>query len=210
MIRSLILKYKWKLFWKFRSLSTAKKYIDNTKLEHRATFVNILSKYKMKSLLEIGCGNGANIWVIQNQYNNNDVSYTGVDISPAAIELAKSREYDNKNVEFYKDDAIEFLKKSDTLYDVILVDAVLMYMTESEVKKILNILYQKGKLIILSELASSSVMELNENGFIHNYEKILTEVNMQFQKSKPKRTDPLWKMYGCIFVIQNGAYGNIG
>jgi SAM-dependent methyltransferase len=203
-IKKVILKYKWKLFWIFRKISAAVKHLNNVSLLHRISFVDIINKLDVKKILEIGCGNGANIWLLQENLNNTSISFYGIDISSAAVETAKSRNYKfPNNVFFEKNGGLSYLIKSSLTYDVILFDAVLMYMTEKEVLKLILRASGFTKYIIMHELTTHSKQsELNNNGFIHNYDMLLSKVpNQNYYKIKSKRIENIWGICGYTYVI---------
>lgn len=61
--------------------------------------------YSMKPVIDLGCGDG----MFANVCKEYGVRYhCGVDISPEAIEIAKSR---NLGLDFYQEDALHFIRK---------------------------------------------------------------------------------------------------
>jgi 2-polyprenyl-3-methyl-5-hydroxy-6-metoxy-1,4-benzoquinol methylase len=204
-MKKIILKYKWKLFWIFRRISSANKHLNNVNLVHRTSFVDIINKLEVEKILEIGCGNGANIWLLQEILNNTNLSFYGIDISSAAIEVAQNRLYKYpSNVYFEKDDCISFLFNSTSNFDLILADAVLMYLSYSEVLTILKKISKCSNFLILHELSSnSSESIINTNGFIHNYDKIFEEFpDALVVKSKSLRIENIWGKYGYTFFVR--------
>jgi ubiquinone/menaquinone biosynthesis C-methylase UbiE len=74
-----------------------------------------INNIQANEICEVGCGSGE----ILNQMNNNyssKASYTGYDISPYAIDIAKQREKDN--IHFFHED---FILSQNTKFDAILV-----------------------------------------------------------------------------------------
>src|SRR5215470_11753217 len=71
----------------------------------RTMLKNQDTRYRAVSILEIGCGGGDNLRVINNycQKRNIRVQLAGVDINPHCIEFAKSRK-ENAGIEFYTSD----------------------------------------------------------------------------------------------------------
>ena len=101
----LLTKFKWKLFWFFRKKSEAKKYLDNTDLVHRIVIADVVKSLKVNTLLDMGCGNGSNIYVIQKFINDSEIQFYGIDLSYASISAANSREYTfPKSVQFFQMD----------------------------------------------------------------------------------------------------------
>ena len=106
----------------------------------------LIKKYSVKSILDVGCGNGATLSQIRKKYR--DIELSGFDISDDMIEEALKRKID---IDFFIDDMskFNFVKNS---YDLIIsLSWVVNYSNSlNELKKVLNNIYKK----------------LNDNGLI--------------------------------------------
>lgn len=75
----------------------------------------LISKIKSKKVLDVACGNGKYAKTLAKETK----SYTGVDISPQQIELAKNACKNQKNVFFFVGDATK-LSFADDAFDVVI------------------------------------------------------------------------------------------
>jgi len=117
-------------------------------------FINFIeTKIKdpnVKSILEIGCGNGFNIFPLSEKFQNK--KFTGVDISSTAIKNCEKKLslQNNKNLSFFERNAekLDFHKNS---FDLIYTVLALEQMQEIKDKVIENINYISSGNIILIE-----------------------------------------------------------
>jgi len=76
-------------FWVGQDDKWYSEIFDQTPLIH-SSFLNYLkTKKEIKTILEVGCGNG--IYPTRHKNNFLDIEYTGIDISESAIELCKEK-----------------------------------------------------------------------------------------------------------------------
>ena len=73
-------------FWKTRQIDW-KSHYWNLDHPHRQRIIEIIRKYPVKSVLEIGCGAGANLYNIKKAFP--EIKIAGCDINPDAIQTAK-------------------------------------------------------------------------------------------------------------------------
>lgn len=72
-----------------------------------------------QTVLDLGCGDG----LLETILKETEVHITGIDLSDSSIQSANARQI--PNCLFLKDDALNFLKKSEKYYDVIIASAFL-------------------------------------------------------------------------------------
>ena len=198
----LLTKFKWKFFWILREKSEAKKYLHNTNLEHRKILAETVKSLKVQNLLDVGCGNGSNIYVIQKFINDSKIQFYGLDLSSASISAAKSRKYIFPySVNFIQVDLLNYFKKNKTNFDCVLFDAMLMYLTPKELFNVLQKTALVSKNLIIHELNSDAESKTSKNGFIHNYKQIFKSLNFIYSEEKSTREDQLWKKFGKLFVV---------
>jgi len=81
--------------------------------------VNMVLKNNLKfdTVVEVGCGAGEILVELSNLIGKSSTSYTGYDISPQAIELAKKNE--TEQIKYRKEDILD--DKSEAVYDLLLM-----------------------------------------------------------------------------------------
>ena len=72
---------------------------------------------KFKNVTEVGCGAGEILSQLSNSINDSTIKYTGYDISPQAIELAKRNE--SEQVKYIGQDILN--EKNNEIYDLLLM-----------------------------------------------------------------------------------------
>ena len=199
----LVTKFKWKLFWLFRKYSEAKKYINNTDLEHRIVIADVVKSLKVKTLLDVGCGNGSNIFIIQKIINDKNVDFSGIDLSLPEVNLANSRKYIfPKKVRFIQADVLSFFNGNIEKFSCILFDATLMYLTPNELLNVMKKVSNVSENLIIHELTTIGETINTKNGFIHNYNAIFKSLNFHYTEEKSINTDKLWQTYGNLFIVK--------
>jgi len=115
-----------------------------------------------KNLLEVGCGNGHNIFGLAQIYP--DFKFVGIDYSNEMIQAAKelSKDYCNYKISFSVGDVLK-LKKKEMLkseYDFVLTDRLLINLNswdlqKQALKKLVSFVKQDGYLIIIENFVKS-------------------------------------------------------
>ena len=105
---------------------------------HRPFLVKTISKYNPSSILEIGCNCGPNLHLLAKKFP--DAEITGIDINPVAVQkgnewLAQERISNVKLLESKADELRQFQDKS---FDVVFIDAVLIYIGPDKIKEVLK------------------------------------------------------------------------
>jgi ubiquinone/menaquinone biosynthesis C-methylase UbiE len=130
-----------KLIWKLRHfyhIGWAEKNLKSFNHYHREQIVCAVKKFKnIKSILEVGCGSAPNLINLRQQFPK--ARLLRIDINPRAIEVAKNYFYLKKvkNVEL-KVGNIDKIKVLGNSVDVVLSNAVLMYIPSDRILKVLN------------------------------------------------------------------------
>ena len=171
---------------------------------HRILICRELLRFKFKSVFEIGCGAGANLFNIHAIFKGAEVG--GTDINPEAVATAL------RNLPFAKDlnvgtaDNIFFSDKS---IDILLTDACLLYIGPFKIKKVLREMARVARNgIILCELWRPKwwqrfMIWWYEGYWLHNWPKILPKYGFYDVKitkiTKEQWPDSLW--YVCGYLI---------
>lgn len=145
-----------------------------------------IRKYQPKSVLEVGCGEG----IFTRLMGNASYAVDAVDVSEKAIERAKVRCKDYKNIKFYCSDVVKFtLPKR---YDMILLSEVMGYIIWLNnildvglwLTSLISSLNNGGKLVIVNtseakDLASGKDIVEYYPWARHSYFAILGDLGMK-------------------------------
>ena len=127
--------------WDNKTWLSSEKYISS--------FNNFLkSKIKFNKntqILDVGCGRTNIISALQKIYKFNDKAI--------GIDIVKSKDV-KKNIIFKKIDAVNFLKKTDILFDLILIKQTIHFFSKKQIRYLLNLdkkkLKKNGQIFIFS------------------------------------------------------------
>lgn len=112
----------------------------------QSLIISEIKKKKIKSILEVGCGKGLNIFNLAKQFPS--INFTGIDISDEAINFCKKNN-NFKNVEFIKENAAKINFKDnyfDMTYTVLALEQMQQIQKEV-IKKITQI--TKNRIILI-------------------------------------------------------------
>tara|TARA_B110000211_G_scaffold155431_1_gene176301 strand:- start:168 stop:878 length:711 start_codon:yes stop_codon:yes gene_type:complete len=127
--------------WDNKTWLSSKRYIAsfNSFLKSKIKFNN------STKILDIGCGRANIISTLQKKYKFNDKAI--------GIDIVENKDF-KKNIIFKKIDAIQFLKKTDFLFDLILIKQTIHFFSEKQIKSLLNLaktkLNKNGQILIFS------------------------------------------------------------
>jgi len=100
---------------------------------------------KNTKILDIGCGRANIISTLQKIYSFN--------FKAIGIDVVKSKDV-KKNIIFKKNDAVKFLKKTDVLFDIILIKQTIHFFSKKQIRSLLNLAKKKldknGQIFIFS------------------------------------------------------------
>lgn len=197
---------RWVTWWSKRKIDWKKEYM-NPHHPHRMLITETLKHLPWMSLIEVGCGAGANLVSIVSQIPDRQVG--GVDINPDAIEYAKTQ----LTNAIFKVNAADNIILSDKMVDIILSDMLMIYITPSKVQKHLNEFKRLSRsYVILCELHSTSwferfVIKWKEGYNVYDWKKLL-EKNDYFDIQLYKIPPDFWpesdlqQKYGYIVVAR--------
>ena len=191
-----------KLDWRIGEKDWLEGYWQSVNHPHRKLILKALeSFYPFKSLLEVGCNVGPNLKLIQDKFPK--VELAGSDVNIEALKIAKQR---LPKVDIYIDNIENSLIKRQ--FDIVLVDAVLMYIPPERILKAMeNISYLAKKGVILVEWKSESFLgKVMYHHWARNYRKILKKMGWRNIKEIkiPKEiwSTENWARLGYIFVAR--------
>ena len=100
---------------------------------------------KNAQILDVGCGRANIISALQKMYKFNDKAI--------GIDVVKNKDV-KKNIIFKKIDAVNFLKKTDVLFDLILIKQTIHFFSKKQIRSLLNLAKKKldknGQIFIFS------------------------------------------------------------
>jgi len=167
--------------WDNNTWLSSKKYIN--------TFNNFLkSKVKLNKnskILDVGCGRANIISYLHKQYKFN--------IKPIGLDVVRNKNI-KSNIMFKKIDAIKYLKKTNNLFDLILIKQTIHFFTKKQIKILLklskNHLNKNGKIMIFSlqatnnEIPSFDIMKLKLNSSLKRDEILINEIKKNLKVYK--------------------------
>ena len=167
--------------WDNNTWLSSKKYIN--------TFNNFLrSKVKLNKnskILDVGCGRANIISYLHKQYKFNN--------KPIGLDVVRNKNI-KSNIMFKKIDAIKYLKKTYSLFDLILIKQTIHFFTKKQIKILLklskNHLNKNGKIMIFSlqttnnEIPSFDIMKLKLNSSLKRDEILINEIKKNLKVYK--------------------------
>ena len=127
--------------WDNKTWLSSAKYISSFK-----NFLKLETKINKNSkILDIGCGRASIISYLHKQYKFND--------KPIGVDIVKNKDV-KSNIIFKKIDAIKYLKKTEDLFDLILIKQTIHFFSKKQIKYFLNIaknkLNKNGQILIFT------------------------------------------------------------
>lgn len=164
---------QWALWWGNRKIDWKAAYLETWTHPHRQMIVSVLRTFDWISLLEVGCGAGANLMAILQSGMKKQLG--GLDVNPDAIELAQ-KVFQGA---FFRVGSVEDIFMSDSSTDVVLSDMTLIYIGGRQIDAVIDEIKRVARLrVVLSELHTDSWWErfklwFNSGLHAHDYVKLL-------------------------------------
>ena len=142
--------------WATRHLREGEKWIEgylkSLDHPHRSFLIDKMRKYSpIRSVLEIGCATGPNLYLIARNFP--DAEILGIDINPMVVQ--KGNEWFEKNgisnVRLEIGKAQELNRFADDSFDVVLTDAVLIYISPDGIKQVVKEMIRISRALMLCE-----------------------------------------------------------
>ena len=140
---------------------------------------------KKTRLLDIGCGRANIISFLQKKYKFQN--------KPIGIDIVKSKNT-KKNIIFKKTDAINYLKKTNQKFNLILIKQTIHFFSKDKINTLLNLakkkLNTKGKILIFSlktknnKIPSFKIMKIKLNSGLKRDENLLKEIKKNLNRYK--------------------------
>jgi ubiquinone/menaquinone biosynthesis C-methylase UbiE len=142
-------------FWadKYERLWVQKYSLSPTRRDIIAEIKKLIVQSGSYNILDMGCGIGQLIREMQEEFKGFHIKYTGVDISPKMIEIAR----DKDNNSTYINCSIDDFTASNTKFDIIVCSHSFPYYPDKEatIQKFSNLLKEEGHLLLAQASANS-------------------------------------------------------
>jgi ubiquinone/menaquinone biosynthesis C-methylase UbiE len=125
---------------------------------HRTFLADKIGKFfPIRSVLEIGCASGPNLYNIARKFPDADLR--GIDINPMAVQKGNEwfRQESISNVKLEVGRAQELAQFADKSFDVVFTDAVLIYISPDEIEQLVKEILRIGRAVVLCEWQLFSV-----------------------------------------------------
>ena len=198
-------------FWRFwqPSVLTSDGFdIHSSGYPHRATLISLLGEIDHKdSLLDIGCGFGANIININKTFPH--LQITGLDINPKMLAQLGLFIEDNKlqNIRLQRHNLNNLLPFADNSFDIIIADAVLMFIPNNKIDFVLSELVRVSKnAIIIHDFSCRKIRGSKYLGgrWVHNYFERLTKFSAHtaLDERHTEFSGPTWSKFGKFVIVK--------
>ncbi len=201
-----VIEKKWQRNKKNRDFS-------NLNYPHRQFLIKRISNFQpFGKILEIGCDYGPNLYLLAKKFPR--VKFTGIDINPLAIK--EGRKWFEKegltNIELLVGKADELSKFLDKSFDIVFTDAVLMYIGQDKIKKLITETARIAKMVLIfiewhlpdkrKELYDSHI-GVWKRDYLNLFKKYFLQEKINISKiPKELWPDENWQKFGYIIEIK--------
>ncbi len=206
--------YRWQAFkWKLRYLLNKGAYVPAfetlIKQPHRTLVRDAVLALDPRSVLDVGCGRGANLFLLSQA--RPDLQLIGTDVSEQAITSSRAEleRHGIVNVRLEVADAMKLSAFSDNSIDVLLADAVLMYVPPRQIERTLGEMLRvcrRGLVLSTwqSKVAGAGICD--EGMWIYDYGQLLGRLgNLRLETATYPDgawSDVRWRRYGVIYTVR--------
>lgn len=174
---------------------------------HRDKIVELVKEVSAESVLEVGCGSGRNLKLIQDAIPG--IKAVGTDIDTARMQSGRDRK--DGTYEMIEQDIRE-LDFPDKSFDVVFTSAVFLMidLTPEEIKNIIERMKRiaKKRIILVEfhhDMAGIPGFETQKYRFVRDYKATMKEVGLENIKdikiTKELWDAPMWELYGHFLIV---------
>ncbi len=198
--------------WKYRHIIDKKYGSESIDLKdlnhpHRFKIIDILKKDSFTNVLEIGCGKGHNLFLLSENFPQ--LSFTGIDINKRSIEITKKYASEKKfsNISFSTKNFQNLKQIPDKQFDVVISDAVLIYVDskiiDSITKEIIRIAKKRIILIEYFDEQTDALGYAFNRCWIRNYQLLFKEFSKEIliEKIEAGIWTENWEKFGRYIEI---------
>ena len=203
-------------YWLFRPLDDEKRdwlektdnwvndYWESKGHPHRKLIVNAVSyavRQGSESILEIGCNAGPNIAAMRDIINMRDDMIYGVDINADAIKKAAEM---LPAVNWSIGD-VNNIPANDKSIDVVLSDAVLMYIPDKDIEHVMDEICRVAKKAVILLEWHSEKEKVEDYHWCRNYAKLLSNRGFVVDARKLTKEEwdtKTWQKHGILYIAR--------
>ena len=161
-------------------------------------------------VIEFGCSAGNNLWGLRHSCKI-PIKYFGVDIQPSAISLA-SEKYPTDRFLHGDASALTAMIGKEEVFDVFVASAVLYYLPEKEVVKVLGAAAQLAKFVLVCDYLEAFHEESGRSSglFFHPFAKLCHQAGLEIIQGPPEcraSNGPRLRPHGA-FLARSAALGS--
>lgn len=135
-----------------------------------------------QSYLDIGCGTGNFVASLKDQFENT----TGLDLSKEMVKISQERFRNAPNVKIVRANILDYVFPESSVFDLILIGEILLYLQDSDIKKMLHKLkntVNDKSLIIIRETVASKKTYIQEKNAHQAIRRTLNDYQVLFSKA---------------------------
>lgn len=195
--------------WRSRHLyrrGWAQAYLDTLDHPHRTQVVEAVATFQPESILEIGCASGANIARLRQSMPH--VRLRGLDINTEAIRVGREYFSRDRGIELFVGHADWLDAFADRSQDVVLTDAVLMFVAPDRIHRALaEMLRVARKGLVFNEFhsAGETIGHFDGGRWVYDLTELLRQAasgNILIETCKSDFTGGLWDRYGTLIKVR--------
>lgn len=176
-------------------------YIDSIDHPHRDLITDVIGKLPSRSLLEVGCSIGPNLILCNALFKG--MKLAGIDVSEVSIKHAKGLKYSFD----LKVASVMDIPFDDDEFDVVLADAVLMYVPPDDIEYAISEMSRVAKkaIVVVDWHDRSRLGVVKNYHWARNYERLLTDQGFKVKKIKITKKEwptKTWAKNGYAYIAQ--------
>lgn len=176
-------------------------YTQSIEHPHRKLIIDSLKEILPKNILEVGCNTAPNLIRIKGEFPN--IGLAGIDLNLWAIEGARKN---IPNGDFGVGNVLNIPHK-DKSFDLVLSDAVLMYVDKNKIEQAIKELCRVAKYVLIVDwYAPSPLGVVRDFHWARNYPALIKKEGFKMIKRKKLTKEDWpnkkWIRHGQLFVFQ--------
>ena len=180
-------------YWAERAINWETHYFS-PEHPHRKQMAQILKNYLFHSVLEVGCGAGANLYRLKMLEDFGSIEVMGCDINKDAVAEAQRHLKDGE----FKQGMAEKIPFADKCADLVITDACLIYVPPEKIEIAKNELLRVAKKYLL--LCEWHGQNQFDGHWCYDYQKLFDGYNVKLEKIISWGGS--WEKYGTFALVE--------